>query len=91
MYIWRRRQNKKYFSIQDLLISLGYAVRGSPNRDALSAKTGSEQSEKSRRVKFQDSSKSTNVSNKVTTNQGGTAGRQLVPGILLVQQDSKGI
>lgn len=83
-------KNNFNFSFKDLLISLGYAVRGSPNRDAMSAKIGSDQSEKARRVKFQDSSKSTNATTKVTTNQGGTAGRQLVPGLLLVQQDNKG-
>lgn len=77
--------------VSDLLISLGYAVRGSPNRDAMAVKSSSDQSEKARRVKFQDSSKTTNVLNKVVVaNQGGSAGRQLVPGLLLVQQDSKG-
>lgn len=68
---------------------LGYAVRGSANRDVSSTKTGSEQNEKARRVKFQDCSKSTTVSNKVS-NQGGIGGRQLAPGLLLVQQDGKG-
>ncbi|XP_037034840.1 double-stranded RNA-binding protein Staufen homolog 2 isoform X1 [Bradysia coprophila] len=72
---------------QNLLISLGYTVRASPNRDAV--KDSNDQNEKTKSVKFQDSSKTTNISNKVVTNQGGTAGRQLVPGLLLVQQDSK--
>lgn len=74
----------------DLLIALGYAVRGSPNRDAMAVKSSSDQNEKTRRAKFQDTPKTTSVSNKVVSNQGGTGGRQLVPGLLLVQQDSKG-
>lgn len=43
-----------------------------------------------RRVKFQDGSKSTNIPTKASNNNGGSAGRQLVPGLLLVQQDNKG-
>lgn len=80
-----------FIFFSDLLIQLGYAVRGSPNRDTVTVKSSSsDQNEKARRVKFQDSSKATTVLNKVAANQGGSAGRQLVPGLLLVQQDSKG-
>lgn len=83
---------RSFFFSSDLLISLGYAVRGSPNRDTVTVKSASssDQNEKSRRVKFQDSSKTTPALTKVVSNQGGSAGRQLVPGLLLVQQDSKG-
>lgn len=56
----------------------------------MAVKSSSDQNEKTRRAKFQDTPKTTSVSNKVVPNQGGTAGRQLVPGLLLVQQDSKG-
>lgn len=80
--------NASNIFFSDLLISLGYTVRVSPSRDA--AKDSNDQNEKTKSVKFQDSTKTTNVSSKPVTNQGGSAGRQLVPGLLLVQQDSKG-
>ncbi|KAJ6640611.1 Double-stranded RNA-binding protein Staufen like 2, partial [Pseudolycoriella hygida] len=74
---------------ENLLISLGYAVKGSPSRDVVTTKNSAEANEKVKRVKFQDSSKMINVANKPTTNSGGTSGRQLAPGLLLVQQDCK--
>lgn len=91
MFTWKKRclraiLMEKFSSLPDLLISLGYAVRGSPNRDVSST----DPNDKAKRVKFQDASKGTNATNKVVTNQGGTGGRQLAPGLLLVQSDSKG-
>lgn len=78
-----KKKKQISFSCSDLLIALGYAVRGSHNRDGMTVKISTDQSEKIRR-------KTPSVLNKVSPSQGGSAGRQLVPGLLLVQQDSKG-
>lgn len=80
--------NYFYFHLTDLLVALGYGLRGPPNQDVVVSKSSTDQSEKPKRVKFQD--KTPTVTNKVVSNQGGTSGRQLAPGLLLVQQDSKG-
>lgn len=69
---------------------LGLSRAGSPKKDGspviLSVVNG-ETMEKTRKVKFQDKHETMSVQ---STNHGGSGGRQLVPGLLLVQQENSG-
>lgn len=79
----------KRIAADSLLTLMGYELIPSPS----SENNNSENNEKPRKVTFQESPetlKPATPTPTTTTNQGGSAGRQLVPGLLLMQQENKG-
>lgn len=73
---------------ENLLTLLGFCRTNSPNQDALSIRSNNETIDNCRKVTFSEHSETVPVPSSAST--GGSAGRQLVPGLLLVQQDKKG-
>lgn len=77
----------------DLLSILGLSRSGlQNNKDGTpivsGGNNGGEITEKVRKVKFQD--KPETMQPQTIINHGGSGGRQLVPGLLLVQQENSG-
>lgn len=77
----------KRIAADSLLTLMGYDLIPSENKE----NNNPEMNEKPRKVTFQESPETLKPPVSVpSTNQGGSAGRQLVPGLLLMQQENKG-
>lgn len=74
----------KRIAADSLLTQMGYELIPSAAEN-----NNLEINEKPRKVTFQESTETLKPATP-TTNQGGSAGRQLVPGLLLMQQENKG-